>query len=263
MHLVYLDESGNTGNNLADPEQPLFVLCAMVVPEGNWIALEQELEQVIHAQFPQGAPKDFEVHSGDLRMGRGFFTGMPVPQRIAFRDKWLAIAPRHNVKVIYRAIQKKRYGSWLEQTFGAGVAINPHVVAFSLVAKVVNDYLRSLPGKPLGIFISDENREITVDVEKSIKLLRGSVSSIGLGQFVEKGFFIDSHKSLPLQLCDVFALNLRKHEEVLQGLRPAKPFDEAAFALIEPLLHRGDEAFVDVIAWLTEEEKKKRPETKV
>jgi len=28
MHLIYLDESGNSGTNLTDPQQPIFVLGA-------------------------------------------------------------------------------------------------------------------------------------------------------------------------------------------------------------------------------------------
>jgi hypothetical protein len=36
MHLVYFDESGNSGNNLNDAEQPIFVLGALIVPETCW-----------------------------------------------------------------------------------------------------------------------------------------------------------------------------------------------------------------------------------
>ena len=33
MHLISLDESGNTGTDLKDPQQPIFVLAALIVPE--------------------------------------------------------------------------------------------------------------------------------------------------------------------------------------------------------------------------------------
>jgi hypothetical protein len=39
MHLIYLDESGQTGTNLRDTVQPVFVLGALVVPESCWLAL--------------------------------------------------------------------------------------------------------------------------------------------------------------------------------------------------------------------------------
>jgi hypothetical protein len=144
--------------------------------------------------------------------------------------------------------------------FGTGIAINPHVAAFPLVARVVDDWLKSLPGCPLGIFISDENKEIVRDVEKSIKVLRGVEGTLKLGQVIEKGFFIDSSKSLILQLCDLCALTLRKKEEAKAGLRD-NPLHHSGIALLEPLIHRGDEALQDVLEWITAEEKKKRPGT--
>jgi hypothetical protein len=44
MQLIYLDESGNTGNNLQETQQPVFVLTALLVPEQKWLALESELQ---------------------------------------------------------------------------------------------------------------------------------------------------------------------------------------------------------------------------
>ena len=125
---------------------------------------------------------------------------------------------------------------------------------------MVDDWLKSLPGSPLGIFISDENKEIVHDVEKSIKLLRGIEGTLKLSQIVEKGFFIDSSKSVILQLCDLCALTLRKKEEAKSGFRD-NPLHHSGIALLEPLIHRGDEALQDVLAWISAEEKKKRPGT--
>ncbi len=44
MHLIYLDESGNTGGNLGDSEQPVFLLGALMVPEECWQDLERDLD---------------------------------------------------------------------------------------------------------------------------------------------------------------------------------------------------------------------------
>jgi Protein of unknown function (DUF3800) len=43
MQLVYLDESDNTGSNLQETQQPIFVLAALLVPEAKWLQLEKEL----------------------------------------------------------------------------------------------------------------------------------------------------------------------------------------------------------------------------
>ncbi len=251
MHLVYLDESGNTGTNLNDSEQPIFLLAALIVPETVWQALELDLEQAISRLVPTMTDGQ-EVHATDLRSGRGAFKGLSVETRIALLDEWLHIARKHDLKVVYRAIAKKRYQNWLHSTFGTGVLINPHVAAFPMVARVIDEHLAGLPGKPLGMFISDENKEIVRDVEKSIKVLRGMEGTLRLSQIVEKGFFIDSAKSRPLQLCDVCALAARKKEERKAGI-PSKSIDDSGIKLLEPLIVRGNESLQDVLAWLAEQ----------
>ena len=258
MHLIYLDESGNSGASLADTAQPVFVLCALLVPEDKWMSLERDLQKVIEAFFPSPRPDDFEIHANELANPRGFFRAFPIAHRLSFRDSLFEVARRHELRVIYRAIEKKRFQQWVAASLGAGVSLNPHIAAFPLVARVVNDHLRSLPGHPLGIIISDENREVVRDIEKSIRLLRGIEGQLHLSQIVEKGFFIESHKSLPLQLCDLCAYAARKAEEQKLGFK-LKPVDATWASMVEPLVHRGDEKLPDVLAWLTEEQKKERP----
>jgi hypothetical protein len=260
MHLIYMDESGNTGNNLNDSQQPLFVLCALVVPEAKWLEVEQDLyaESARFISLPW--PDDLEIHATDLASGRRWFKSMPLTDRVAFRNAWFSVAAKHQLRIVYRAIAKKRFEHWIRDEFGSGIAVNPHVAAFPLVARVVNDWLRSQPGSPLGMFISDENKEIVRDVEKSIRVLRGIEGTLKLDQIVEKGFFIDSSKSVILQLCDLCALTLRKREEAEAGFRD-NPLYHDAIALLDPLIIRGDERWRDVLKWVSTEEKKKRPGT--
>ena len=104
------------------------------------------------------------------------------------------------------------------------VEINPHIAAYALVAQVVNAYLKELPGSPFGIFISDENKEVVKDLEKSHRVLRGTAGPLHLSQVIEKGFFIDSRKSLLLQLADLCAYCLRMKEELAAQL-PVKPLN--------------------------------------
>jgi len=259
MHLIYLDESGQTGTNLRDPVKPVFVLGALIVPESVWLALEKDLQAAVDKSFQLPRPPDFEIHATEISNPRnGYFKQHTIAQRLAFRYEWFRLAQQHDLKFVYRAITKKRFLEWSHGNFGTGVAINPHVAAFPLVARVVDDFLKSLPGSPLGIFISDENREVVGDVEKAIRILRGAEGVLKLGQIVEKGFFIESEKSLVLQLCDLCVYTARRKEEKKLGLT-VKALDEGGIPLIEPLIHVGDERFRDVNAWLTAEQKKGRP----
>jgi hypothetical protein len=257
MNLVYLDESGNTGTNLSDPQQPVFVLAALIVPESVWLDLEKRLVEAIENFFPE-RPPDFEVHANQLLNPRGFFRAFPMAHRLEFYRTWLSIAASLRLRLVSRAIVKKRYAQWLLETYGPGVAINPHNVAFVLTAQVVNEFLRATPGSPLGILISDENHEVMPDIEKSIRLLRGEAGSLRLSQIVEKGFFIESRKSHILQLCDLCAYAIRRSEEQKTG-HAVKPAELSIIPWVEPLRHTAEEPMVDVLAWLDTQRKKERP----
>ncbi len=254
MHLIYFDESGNSGTNLADPQQPVFVLGALVVPETSWHAVEADLEQALNTHFPEPRPSAFEVHAGDLRQGTGDFKGVPVARRLALRDDWLRIAARHRLRFIYRAITKSRYERWMKSAFGHHISINPHLAAFPLVAQVANNYLRQLSPPALGIIISDDNREVVDDIERFLKLLRATSGTLRLDRIIEKGFFIDSKKSLLIQLADLCTLQARKDEERKIGL-PSKSIDDDGIDLLKPILHRGEESLPDVIQWLQQVQK--------
>jgi hypothetical protein len=254
MHLVYFDESGNTGKNLEDPQQPVFVLGALVVPESVWLQVEQELEQSLERNFPSPRDTSFEVHAGDLRGGTRMFAGVSIEKRLALRDEWLAIAAKHGLQFVFRAIVKKRYQRWMESFFGKGVSVNPHLAAFPLVAQVINHLLKNAGLGVQGIFISDDNREVVGDIERFLKLLRADPGALRLDRIIEKGFFIDSTKSLILQLADLCTFQARKNEERKLGLTP-KTIDDQGIALIQPLIHRGQEAFPDVLQWLAKVQK--------
>ena len=227
-------------------------LGSLVVPESSWQALERELEEVLARAFPEMSDASSEIHAADLRTGKRAFKGIPIDRRITLRDDWLLIAKKHQLKLIYRSIEKKRYQKAIKSLFGPGIALNPHVAAFALVAIVVDEYLAGQGA--LGMFISDENKEIVRDVEKSIRSLRLSSGPLRLSQIVEKGFFIDSSKSRVLQLCDLCIYQLRKHEERLLGL-PPKGIDDEGVLLAHKLVHRGNQRFNDVLEWLKAEQK--------
>ncbi len=258
MHLIYLDESGNTGMNLADHNQPVFVLAALIIAEECWQEVDQAIRITLDTFFPD-RPFNFEIHATELNNPRDqYLRQIPVIRRLEFRDELFKLAVQYKLKVVYRSIEKKRFQNWLLNEFGAGIILNPHIAAFPLVARVVDQYLSSLAGTQRGMFIIDENKEVLDDLEKSIQQLRMMEGVLQLQNIVEKGFFIDSRKSRLLQLCDLCAFAVRRKEEAQLGIKLNNPA-ASWISLADPLIHRGDEAFKDVTRWLSEQNKKGRP----
>ena len=69
LHLACLDESDNAGTYLNDPEQPIFLLAALIVPKAAWEPLERDLEQAITRHIPTMA-------IGHVARGTGNSAGM-------------------------------------------------------------------------------------------------------------------------------------------------------------------------------------------
>ncbi len=122
--------------------------------------------------------------------------------------------------------------------------VNPHLAAFPLVAQVVNNFLRSLGKNALGIFISGHNREVVGDLERFPKLLRATPGTLRLDRIIEEGFFIDSRKSLLLQLADLCTLHARKDEERKLG-SPPKTIEDEGIDLLKILVHQGRRSLLE------------------
>ena len=91
MNFVYIDESGNTGLNLKDPQQPVFLLAALIVPESKWFLLEERFFDIAKRHFGDPLPYPFEVQAKDLKSGRGVFVSLNFAQQTSFRDEMLLL----------------------------------------------------------------------------------------------------------------------------------------------------------------------------
>jgi hypothetical protein len=81
VFLVYVDESGETGLDLANPQQPLYLLLAALVPAGpDYEALSRQLEalsQDLQKRLQLGHPAP--LHAVELYQRTGFFRRAPLP----------------------------------------------------------------------------------------------------------------------------------------------------------------------------------------
>jgi hypothetical protein len=220
MNLVYIDESGNTGLNLKDTQQPVFLLAAMILPESKWFPLEELFLNTARKYFGDPLPTPFEIQAKDLKSGRGIFENLTFTQQLSFRDKMLQLLLDNKIAAIYMRIIKSKFAAFCDEQYGPGIKVNPYIMALPFVCMEVDDYLRQTGEDQLGMFIFDEQKETLDDAERSLRTLRlDSESILKTTNIIEKGFFIDSSKSFALQLLDIVAYYIRKYEENELGLR--------------------------------------------
>src|SRR5437870_1010043 len=74
MYLIYLDEAGNTGLRLDDPDQPIHVVGAIIIADKDWLAIEEVFNGLVARLIPKKVERrGFEFHAADLFFGHGFF----------------------------------------------------------------------------------------------------------------------------------------------------------------------------------------------
>ena len=251
MNLIYIDESGNTGLNLKDPQQPVFLLAAMVLPESRWFSLEKLFLSTASDYFGDPLPDAFEIQAKDLKNRRGIFEGLTLEEQLSFRDRMLQLLLDNEIVVIYRRIIKSRFSTFCEERYGPGIKVNPYIMALPFVCMEVDHYLRQQGADQLGMFIFDEQKETLDQAERSLRTLRlDSKSILKTSNIIEKGFFIDSSKSFALQLVDLAAYYIRKYEENKLGLRVSE-VDKQTFGRIRELVSTGiGSSVVDILEWV-------------
>lgn len=251
MYLVYIDESGNTGMNLKDVQQPVFLLAALVLPESRWFQLEKEFFAIKEKYFGAEYAHEFEIHAKDLKNARGPFKALEFKEQLSFRDEILQLLMLNRITVVYRRIIKNKFERFCEQHYGRGIKINPYIMALPFVCMEVEHHIKSLKGDHQWMLIFDEQKENLDDAEKSLRTLRlDSQSILQTDRLIEKGFFVDSAKSFALQLTDLVAYYIRKYEEHKTG-KKVSDYDKQTFDRIEQIGITGvGSKSQDILEWV-------------
>ncbi|MFC1981489.1 DUF3800 domain-containing protein [Chloroflexota bacterium] len=110
MHFYYLDESGCTGQDLENKEQPIFILGGVSVRDGGWNATQEQLYSIIDNYFEGSIPEGFELHSEDLLspIGDGFFHKHDRTKRNTLAKSILGLVSARGHAVHYYAIDKAK-----------------------------------------------------------------------------------------------------------------------------------------------------------
>lgn len=249
MNLIYLDESGNTGLNLKDKQQPVFLLAAIIIHSSKWFDMEKDFNAIIQTYW--GDPADVEIHATDLVSRRESFEGFAFGQTLEIRDKLLQMLVNYNVPLIYQSINKNKYEKFCEENYGPGIKINPYIMALPFVCMTVNQLLKKRGSKELGMLIFDEQKESFADAEKSLKTLRLDPESVlKTTNIIEKGFFVDSKKSFALQLADIAAFYARKFAEDQQGHKVSE-YHKQTFEKIQTMtINESTSKPRDILDWV-------------
>jgi hypothetical protein len=110
MHFFYLDESGDTGANLNDVDQPIMVLGGISLRDEGWNTTYTDMRTLLENYFGGALQAQFELHAKELLspQGEGVFAGQPIEQRADLARSLLRLLHERKHGTHYFAIHKQR-----------------------------------------------------------------------------------------------------------------------------------------------------------
>ena len=227
MHFFYLDESGDTGTNLLDAEQPIFVLGGVSVADKKWNNTKEALDRIVSEYFAASIPADFELHACELLSpsGEGPFSGHDIGRRLGLVRSLLTLIEDLGHGVHYFAVEKSKATT---ATCGYAASFdlnNPYLPSFDYLVTLINWHVKEGLGQSArGMLVLDEKPEHHGAIESIIHERRFSgAASHRIKWIVEFSYPVDSRKNPMIQLSDLVALCIRRFLEVELGYKPSMP----------------------------------------
>lgn len=202
MWLTYVDESGNTGKKLDDPDQPFHVLVGVSVREDVVGNLAAYIDGIAARQFGTAArTKATELHASQLKGGNGAFAGVPVADRLAVYRAVLEPLAWDGVFVSHATINKPGLAA-------RGDTRSPHLWALQFLVEKLNQCFRGSGEHTL--LVADETMEHEQFALDLLASLQSGHPDRGLNfgatsQVVDTVHFVRSETNRGVQLADLVA----------------------------------------------------------
>jgi len=249
MHFYYLDEAGCTGCDLANQEQPIFVLGGISVRDEGWNATQEAMAAIIGEYFGNGIPQNFELHTDQLLSpnGDGPFSGHSRDRRNNLAKGILGLLADRSHDVHLCAIDKAKLNSCTCCVAMPYDTRTPYHLAYDYLITYINWFVKNQLGRSArGMLIIDAKEQFHADIERITQVRRfEGPAAHRVKWIVEFSYPVDSQKNPMVQLSDLVVFCTKKFLEIDNGYRnayhpDAKRFYAECYALIHDRIRRKD-----------------------
>lgn len=231
MVCAYLDDAGNTGDDLECKEQPIHYNGASLFNDQAWSGIRVGLSDLAKHARKKGFRKErLEFHGLDLFQGtdRSGWGDVPRASRMDIYHQCLDLASRHQVRLVLGCCDKLK----LKRKYSKPE--HPHAIAMWLCLERIARYAKSQ--QSLAYVVADNGspaaKEISVKVLNDYRKKGAPFGgTVDFSRLIDTIHFMDSRESYHLQLCDLALYSIRRIESGV-ACAAVKPLAEKALAQI-------------------------------
>lgn len=209
MYLMYVDESGSTGIDYDNKQQPIFSLAGICVEDCKWHEINNKFEEGKVKIYPEF--KEYEIHATELFNAprSSVFNKYSWTENLEALEKIVNLITNLDIKIYNTTIDKQGFKKHMSYKFSNSIKLDPYLYAFGNMYYSFNEFLLFLDS--YGIIFTDEIHSVTDGLEVLYPKLKENNDNI-----IEKSLYLDSKKNNFIQIADVCALYFNKYRCIEQ-----------------------------------------------
>ena len=195
MHFFYVDETGCTGADLANNEQPIFVIGGIDVTDEKWRETNGIFREVLAGFFGGKLPDNFELHAHDLVNGDGVFAGKARGDRNALAHSLLDVIDKRGHGIHFVGIDKPKLDAAAAAQHAVIDCRIPYQLGFNYLVTYIERYVKERLGHSArGMIILDKKDMYQDQIDRLTHYRRYEVSNVRKLKWIVEF-------SYPVELC--------------------------------------------------------------
>lgn len=204
MYIMYADESGNTGSDLDNKKQPIFVLSGILVETNKWHHINDYFNRKKIEILP--ILKNTEIHTTELfnSSKKSVFRQFSWQENFKTIEKLIDVISELDINVYYIAIDKKWFKKGVNTIFNNSLEIDPYIYSFEKLYNNVSQILYESGNN--GIIFLDDMLSIPSKLHNIYPTISQNNHTI-----IEEAIFVNSQNTNFIQIADIFAFYIEKY----------------------------------------------------
>ncbi len=204
MYILYADESGNTGTDYDNKEQPIFVLGGLLIEDKKW----HKINKIFNEEKIKICPElnYTEIHASEFfnSSKKSIFDQYDWKDNLITIERLIDLILSLDISFQYIAIDKKSFKKSITDVFGNSIKIDPYIYAFGLLYDKISIYLNNQ--KSTGLIFLDDILTIPEQLQNIYPVLSKNNTTI-----IENAMFLKSKDTNFIQIADIFAFYINKY----------------------------------------------------